>query len=494
MKKLILLGASCLIALTTYSQTEDRKWNMGFYGGITQYNGDRGMNFYHTDQPAVYGFASVSFSRYLSNHFDASIFFTRGEVGNTEARNEWSADVDENHFLVRMNTANLVLRFNLLDQKWAVRPYIYAGIGGIMHERIYGLRERYDYALPSFGGGFNFRLNSVVSFQLEESFMYTTADDMDHDIGGGSNDGYLYHKAGLTFNLGKQKDADNDGVSDKKDKCSNTPSGVAVDAVGCPLDRDGDGVYDYEDACADIKGIASLKGCPDKDLDGITDAQDRCPDMFGAINLKGCPDADKDGVADIDDKCLGTKTGYKVDATGCALDNDKDGIVNEEDSCPELAGILAFKGCPDTDGDGVSDNEDRCPAIKGTLDNKGCPQIAKEDILKITVIASKIYFETGSAKLKLISNSQLDDLAKILKRYEGVNLTIEGHTDNVGDDAYNLNLSQDRTTSVKEYLVSIGIPASRLTAIGYGETKPVADNTKAAGKAKNRRVELKTSY
>jgi outer membrane protein OmpA-like peptidoglycan-associated protein len=155
---------------------------------------------------------------------------------------------------------------------------------------------------------------------------------------------------------------------------------------------------------------------------------------------------------------------------------------------------MAFKGCPDTDGDGISDKDDRCPTVKGTFENKGCPEIAKVDIQRITVIAGKIYFETGSAKLKLISNSSLDDLSVILKRNEVVNLTIEGHTDNVGDDEYNMTLSQQRTESVKAYLIAKGISAERLTAIGYGETKPVADNTKAAGKAKNRRVELKTSY
>lgn len=267
-----------------------------------------------------------------------------------------------------------------------------------------------------------------------------------------------------------------------------------MDVNGCPLDRDADGVADYQDACPDVAGIQSLKGCPDKDLDGITDKEDRCPEVAGSVELKGCPDADKDGIVDIDDKCPGTKAGYKVDATGCTLDNDQDGIVNEEDLCPELAGILAFKGCPDTDGDGVSDKDDRCPTVKGPIPNKGCPEIAKVDIQRITVIASKIYFETNKAELKLISHSALDDLAEILKRNENVNLTVEGHTDSDGDDAYNADLSQKRTESVKAYLISKGIAESRLTAIGYGETKPVADNKTNAGKAKNRRVELKTSY
>ncbi|MES2514590.1 MAG: OmpA family protein [Bacteroidota bacterium] len=493
MKKIVLLCAGLLIACITKSQTEDRKWNIGLHGGITQYNGDRGQGFYATDQ-ATYGFASVSASRFLGKHFDLSLFLTRGEVGNNEPRTAWSPAVDNPRFLTRLNTANLVLRYNILSSRYILRPYLYAGVGGIMHEDYQTVNdERYDYALPSAGGGLNIRLSPVVSLQLQESFMYTTADDIDFEVNE-FNDGYLYHTIGLTFNLGKKKDADKDGVSDKDDKCPDTPTGVMVDKKGCPIDKDGDGVADYNDNCPDVAGVSSLKGCPDKDMDGIADKDDRCPEVFGTVEFKGCPDSDKDGVADIDDKCPGTIASYKVDATGCPMDNDKDGLVNEEDLCPDLAGPLAFKGCPDTDGDGVSDLTDRCPKVKGTMENKGCPEIAKEDVRRITLIASKIFFETNSDKLKLTSHAQLDDLAAILSRYEGANLTIEGHTDNVGEDAYNMDLSQRRTESVRAYLISKGVSSARLTAIGYGETRPVGDNKKASGKAQNRRVELKTSY
>jgi len=493
MKKIMLLCAALVIVATANSQTRDRKWNIGFHGGLTQYNGDRGQNFYATDQ-AAYGFASVSVSRFLGKHFDASLFLTRGELGNVEPLSPWSPPNDKNHFLIRLNTANLVLRYNILSDRYVLRPYLYAGAGVIMHEKYQSVKdERYDYALPSFGGGLNIRLTPVISLQLQESFMYTTADDIDGDVKD-YNDGYLYHTAGLTFNLGKKKDEDKDGIADRNDKCPGTPPGVAVDKNGCPLDRDYDGVADYIDDCPDAAGLAALKGCPDKDGDGIADKEDRCPEAAGSLELKGCPDTDKDGVADVDDKCPDTKPNYKVDATGCSLDNDKDGLVNEEDLCPDAAGPLALKGCPDTDGDGVSDLNDRCPNVKGTIENKGCPEMAKEDVKKIAVIASKIFFETGSAKLKAISNAQLDGLVEILKRNEAVNLSIEGHTDNVGNDDYNMQLSQKRTESVKAYLESKGIPASRLTAVGYGETRPIGDNTKAAGRSQNRRVELKTAY
>ena len=492
MKKILLLCTYCFIVFTSYSQTDEKKWNIGLHGGLVEYAGDRSNGYYSTNQ-ASYGFAGLSVSRYISKHFDASVLFTRGEVGYVD-RSAATSSIMPNSFLLRLNSANLFLRFYFTKPQAIVRPYIFAGAGAIWYEAVYDIHhERFEFALPSGGLGFNFRLGPVVSLQIQEMIHYTTTDNLDH-LNRENNDFQLYHTAGLTFNIGKMKDTDNDGVSDKKDLCPNTPPGVSVDTKGCPLDKDADGVADYMDACPDVAGVANLKGCPDKDMDGITDKEDRCPDVFGPAETKGCPDADKDGIVDIDDKCPGTKTGYKVDAPGCTLDNDKDGVVNEEDKCPDVAGILAFSGCPDTDGDGVADNEDRCPSVKGTIENKGCPEIPKVDIQRITLIASKIYFETGSAKLKLISNSQLDDLADILKRSEAVNLTIEGHTDDVGDDNYNMQLSQKRTESVKEYLISKGVAESRLTAIGYGETKPIADNKTTAGKAKNRRVELKVAY
>jgi outer membrane protein OmpA-like peptidoglycan-associated protein len=289
-------------------------------------------------------------------------------------------------------------------------------------------------------------------------------------------------------------DTDQDGVSDKKDTCPGTPIGVVVDKMGCPLDKDGDGVADYLDNCPDIAGSKMLNGCPDKDNDGIEDSKDQCPDQAGTVALNGCPDADMDGVADKDDQCANTTLGTKVDSKGCPMDSDKDGVTDDLDRCPDVAGIMALKGCPDTDGDGIADMDDKCPNAKGTAANNGCPEITKADIVKITYIGSKLFFENNSDKLKVASLSQLDALILILNKYPGAKLSIEGHTDSVGKDAYNLTLSQKRSDSVKQYLLSKGIDESRLTAIGFGETKPVATNNTALGKAKNRRVELKTNY
>jgi outer membrane protein OmpA-like peptidoglycan-associated protein len=253
-------------------------------------------------------------------------------------------------------------------------------------------------------------------------------------------------------------------------------------------------VADYLDECPLLAGIVALKGCPDSDGDGVADIKDACPEVAGLLNLDGCPDSDGDGVADKDDKCANTKAGYKVDATGCPMDKDGDSVIDEEDDCPDQSGSAVLKGCPDRDGDGIADKNDKCPDVVGIPANNGCPELPKEIITQITKIASKIFFESGSDKLKPSSRTQLDDLADILNKYAEADLIVEGHTDNTGDAEKNVLLSEKRCESVKTYLISKGIDGKRLTTTGYGQTRPLDDNTTAAGRAKNRRVELKTQY
>ena len=484
MKRLLLLCICLAFTLATKAQTEDKKWNVGLYGGLIQYHGDLGRDWYKTDKTA-YGLAGITVSRYLWKYIDLNILYTRGTLGYDSGATGFKSD---------FSAVAADIRLSLIGQEYMVRPYIFGGIGAILFDRQLNFhKEKIDTAFPTVGGGLNIRLSTVVSLNLQERFMFTNNDARDGVVAG-KNDDYLMHMAGLTFNFGSKKDADNDGVCDSKDKCPDTPAGVAVDKKGCPLDRDGDGVADYLDACPDVAGTVMLNGCPDRDNDGVRDSEDRCPDVKGTIALKGCPDTDGDGVADLDDKCPNSPAGSKVDATGCPLDNDKDGVLNDVDRCPDVFGLASLQGCPDGDGDGVADIDDRCPTVKGTIENKGCPEIAKKDVVRITYIGSKIFFENNSDKLKVASLVLLDELITILKRYEGANLFVDGHTDSNGSDASNMVLSQKRTNAVKAYLASKGIPDSQITATGYGESKPIADNKTSLGRSKNRRVELRISY
>lgn len=107
-------------------------------------------------------------------------------------------------------------------------------------------------------------------------------------------------------------------------------------------------------------------------------------------------------------------------------------------------------------------------------------------------VFQQLQFEFNKSIINPISYPSLDELINTLKEESAKNwkLKVEGHTDDIGDDAYNMTLSQSRANAVKEYIVSKGISVDRITSIGYGETKPIGDNKTKEGQLKNRRVEF----
>ncbi len=269
---------------------------------------------------------------------------------------------------------------------------------------------------------------------------------------------HFQHAAGIVFQFGG-KDTDGDGIYDKNDECPETP-GLA-EFNGCP-DTDGDGIEDRNDACPNTPGLPEFNGCPDTDGDGIADPQDECPTVAGLAALNGCPDADGDGIADKDD------------------------------ACPNEAGPKANNGCPyqDRDGDGVLDKDDQCPDVAGTVANNGCPEVSVEIIKQLNDYSKTILFDLGKATIRKESYAVLQNIADIMKEYPNAKFEIEGHTDSQGSDALNQRLSNDRAASVKDYLTTIGMDASRLTSVGYGESRPIATNATKAGRQQNRRVEI----
>ena len=308
-------------------------------------------------------------------------------------------------------------------------------------------------------------------------------------------------------------DSDKDGVYDYLDECPNTTTEARqlVDEKGCLLDTDGDGVYDYLDQCpgtpAEAYGSVDKNGCPnDSDKDGVYDYLDECPNTTiearQYVDEKGCvQDSDNDGVYDYRDMCQDTpeEARGKVDEKGCPLDTDKDGVPDYMDKCPntpsEARNFVDSVGCLlDTDGDGIHDYEDSCPTIPGVKANLGCPEIKREIRNLLNKAMSGIEFENNQATIKPSSYQILDQVAQIFIDNPSYLVEVQGHTDNVGKADYNMNLSERRAQAVRTYLVNKGVPASRLTARGYGMTKPIADNSTAAGRAKNRRVEFNITF
>lgn len=199
-------------------------------------------------------------------------------------------------------------------------------------------------------------------------------------------------------------------------------------------------------------------------------------------------DSDGDGIADKNDKC--PKVPGVAENNGCPLDSDGDGIADNEDKCPEVKGVKENNGCPaDRDGDGVADAVDKCPDVKGKAEYAGCP-LSDEETKVIKDASANVFFETGSSVIKKSSYADLDRLVEILKKHPEVKARVEGHTDNTGNAAKNLQLSKDRAKSVADYLISHGEPADHISSEGYGITRPVATNDTKEGRAKNRRVEI----
>lgn len=510
--KLLVTICAFLLVQSAFAQSSSKRLGIGLYGGINEYQGDLGSALFFANKPNYQGIG-YSVSYYLNEHFDLSFFGSGGDVGYYTTKPNVDPEFSVAWFKTNVATVNGGIRYRILGDK-AFTPYIMLGAGGLyMHARVSKHPTSYTGAAGNVVGGigFQYAVNPTFGIRLQSMYNYTFNDIWDGEpynymvhTRNKNNDLFAFHSLGIYFNIeygdpigtpggGKGlRDKDKDGVPDALDKCRGTkPWEFPVDDEGCPRDLDQDTIPDYQDSCPNKFGPRKFNGCPDTDNDGIIDVKDDCPENAGPAELNGCPDTDGDGVLDKDDQCPEVKG--LPEFNGCP-DSDGDGVEDRKDKCPNKAGAKEHEGCPDTDGDGVFDNIDKCRDVAGIVANKGCPEIKQEVIEKIALAAKGINFETGSDKILESSFSNLDALVKILNEYPEAVVAIEGHTDNVGDPAANKELSQKRADAVKAYLVSKGVDASRLTATGYGDTKPIADNKTKAGKAKNRRVDFKLSY
>jgi outer membrane protein OmpA-like peptidoglycan-associated protein len=419
-----------------------------------------------------------------------------------------------------------------------VSPFITAGVhltrigsGNPVAGPTPGGRNTSDYGAHA-GIGIRKFTNENMAIRAEVRGMYDS-----YAVVGSA--GMVQGLVGVSYFVGggPPRDTDGDMVADRRDTCPNTPRGATVDARGCPQDTDRDGVYNGLDRCADTPANTPVdaNGCTrDSDRDGIADNADRCPNTTAGtpVDANGCPrdadgdsvpdnadrcantprgtpvettgeragcprDSDGDQVLDPADRCPATPAGTPVDANGCPRDTDGDGVWDNRDNCPNTAAgtQVDTAGCPvqrDADRDGVVDANDRCPSTPSTarVDANGCP-LAELPAANATMVLRNVNFTTGTATLTAASRPVLDQIATAILATPNSRWEVGGHTDSRGVAATNLRLSQRRAQAVVDYLVSKGVPAAQLTAVGYGSRNPIQPNTTLAGRTANRRVEIK---
>ncbi|XZF13253.1 OmpA family protein [Chitinophagaceae bacterium MMS25-I14] len=377
----------------------------------------------------------------LNKHLDVNLGLSLGNVDYPDDKPD-SMYIKRRQIDDKKNYKLLVeldarVNYNILDkERYILSPYIFAGISASHHPIYFG-------ATVPVGVGVNVKCAKDLYLNLESAYKIAGTD---HD------QNHLQHSVGFVYWF-------KPGYRQAK------PVPVAVTPipeVPKVIDSDNDGVPDDQDACPNIAGSAAFNGCPDSDNDGISDDKDECPLVAGKAEFNGCPDSDGDGIPD------------------------------QKDKCPYVAGQSQYDGCPppDRDGDGFTDDVDKCPD-QYSKTNNGCPEIKQEIIRQVEKAAKAIFFETGKSTIKKVSYKQLDAVVKVLKNEPALFADIEGHTDNVGSDAINMELSQKRAEAVRDYFVSKGISSDRLTAQGYGKTMPIATNETATGRAANRRTVIK---
>ncbi len=453
-----LIVAACIaVGLNAHAQDENNPWAISFgvnavdtRTSVAEDFGDRFSEFFNAKDhwnvlPSV---SYLNVSRYVGSNLSVGITGSVNKIDKFVERDANGQIVVTNPGDLSYYGVDAAAKYSLgglFNLGW-FDPSVYVGGG-------YTWLDDKGDATFNFGGALSFWFTENFGLTLQSGYKKSFADSREE------LPSHFQHMAGLTFKFGG-KDTDKDGIYDKDDLCPNEPG--LEQFQGCP-DTDADGIPDKDDQCPNEAGTAEFQGCPDTDGDGIADRNDACPDVAGLQNLQGCPDGDSDGVADKDDKCP-TEAGPK-----------------ENGGCP----------WPDADGDGVLDKDDMCPDVKGTTANRGCPEVTEEVMKQLNEYARTILFNSGKSTFKDETIPVLENMKNILKEYPYAKFSIEGHTDSDGSNALNQTLSENRAAAVRTYLIENGIDESRLKSVGFGETQPIATNKTAAGKAQNRRVEVK---
>ena len=329
-----------------------------------------------------------------------------------------------------------------------VHPYIGFGLGAA--DMSYEAGED-TLGISLFGAGLNVPLNRRTSIDIAYRYYYSADISFSSEETGGARGDIetLYRSNGLGINLRYNffqsdknnlgmLDNDGDGISNHQDRCSATPLGAIVNQAGCPQDSDGDRVWNGIDQCQNSPSETPVNemGCT----------------IAGLLSPSG-------GSASSSMTSHKARLRTSQPSLSYAKDADQDSVENALDMCANT------------------------PANAIVLPN-GCSNGQ-------SIVLDGVNFKGNSSEMTLAGQTALYKVFVALRRSPNYVMEIQGHTDNRGSSAYNLELSEARANTVANFLIQLGINPNRLFAKAYGESQPIASNQSPAGQARNRRVELK---
>ena len=451
----LVLLVTLAFLLPALAQQDAGKVSIGFYGSAKKLVGDR-----HADQDMISPLGGVK----LGYTVDPALTFTlNGGYGITYPMDFNKSGIDK-HITKYPNTpfktslipVTLNFKGNLRPDS-RFNPYLTGGMGVLLWNlKSNGVSVHDDQkaALGDLGAGVEWFFSDLLGLDLSLHYQRIIDQNLDMSGYGDFQTGIVEARAGLNLYLFGNRDSDKDGIPNRKDKCPKVAEDFDgfQDEDGCPdLDNDGDGIPDLSDKAPNQA----------EDIDGYQD-QDGAPDL----------DNDGDGIPDVKDKCPNQA-------------EDIDGY-QDEDGCPDL----------DNDGDGIPDVKDKCPnqpeTVNGFEDDDGCPDKKPEVVIQkdAPIVLEGVTFETGRATLTTGAKSVLGKVVQTLADYPKMVIEVRGYTDNQGGRLANVKLSQRRADAVRTYLASKGIEAKRILTKGFGPDNPIAPNTDAKNRAKNRRIEF----
>ena len=254
MKKQLPLILTLLLSVSLFAQSPDKKWSIGYKLGSEQFAGYVGEDF---SGPEYSHFINgLTLSRRISSHFDLGLSALWGEYEGHYYDEYYCEDMT----LVRdLTLFNLNAKFHLFKyDDVLVRPFVFAGFGLLVFDdedfEAENILDQFQY--PDLGLGLNIKASPNVNITFDETLLFIDRDRNSNN----KLERYLQHAVGVSFNLGKSQDTDNDGISDRND------------------------------ACPEVFGLKQFEGCPDSDSDGVKDSEDNCPNEAGLISLSGCPE------------------------------------------------------------------------------------------------------------------------------------------------------------------------------------------------------------